>query len=48
MKLFQTGGHVLETNYLSMGDFVDRGYNNLIVLQFFCLKARYAKLWINL
>ncbi|CAI0416477.1 unnamed protein product [Linum tenue] len=43
MKLFQTGGHVPETNYIFMGDFVDRGYNSLEVFTILLLlKARYA------
>ncbi|XP_027126208.2 phytochrome-associated serine/threonine-protein phosphatase 3 isoform X2 [Coffea eugenioides] len=42
MKLFQTGGHVPETNYIFMGDFVDRGYNSLEVFTILLLlKARY-------
>lgn len=42
MKLFQTGGQVPETNYIFMGDFVDRGYNSLEVFTILLLlKARY-------
>ncbi|XP_078164055.1 phytochrome-associated serine/threonine-protein phosphatase isoform X2 [Carex rostrata] len=42
MKLFQTGGHVPETNYIFMGDFVDRGFNSLEVFTILLLlKARY-------
>ncbi|KAM0919560.1 hypothetical protein ACQ4PT_008119 [Festuca glaucescens] len=41
MKLFATGGHVPETNYIFMGDFVDRGFNSLEVLHHsFALKSK--------
>ena len=42
MRLFETGGVVPSTNYIFMGDFVDRGYNSLEVFtMLMLLKARY-------
>lgn len=42
LRLFETGGEVPSTNYIFMGDFVDRGYNSLEVFTLLCLlKARY-------
>ena len=42
IKLFKEGGHVPTTNYIFMGDFVDRGYNSLEVFTLLMLlKARY-------
>ncbi|KAF5836488.1 serine/threonine protein phosphatase 2A [Dunaliella salina] len=42
LRLFETGGQVPATNYIFMGDFVDRGYNSLEVFTILMLlKARY-------
>ena len=42
MELFRVGGNVPDTNYLFMGDFVDRGFYSLeSFLLLLCLKVRY-------
>lgn len=42
LELLRTGGEVPNTNYIFMGDFVDRGHNSVETFQLLlCLKARY-------
>lgn len=42
MELFRVGGDVPDTNYMFMGDFVDRGFYSLeVFLLLLCLKVRY-------
>jgi serine/threonine-protein phosphatase 6 catalytic subunit len=42
LELFKTGGEIPMTNYVFMGDFVDRGHNSVETFQYLlCMKARY-------
>jgi serine/threonine-protein phosphatase 6 catalytic subunit len=42
LELFRTGGDVPHTNYIFMGDFVDRGHNSVETFELLlCLKAKY-------
>jgi len=42
LQLFKTGGEIPDTNYIFMGDFVDRGYHSLETFTYLLiLKARY-------
>lgn len=42
LELFRTGKEIPETNYVFMGDFVDRGHNSVETFEYLmCLKARY-------
>lgn len=44
LKLFKTGGEPPETNYVFMGDFVDRGHNSVETFELLlCLKVRYPE-----
>jgi serine/threonine-protein phosphatase 6 catalytic subunit len=44
MELFRTGGEIPGTNYVFMGDFVDRGHNSVESFELLmCLKARYPE-----
>jgi len=42
LELFRTGGEIPNTNYIFIGDFVDRGYNSVETFELLlCLKLRY-------
>uniref|UniRef100_A0A6B2LBE6 Serine/threonine-protein phosphatase n=1 Tax=Arcella intermedia TaxID=1963864 RepID=A0A6B2LBE6_9EUKA len=44
LELFKTGGEPKETNYIFLGDFVDRGYNSLETFSLLmALKAKYPR-----
>lgn len=42
LELFRTGGELPDTNYIFIGDFVDRGYNSVETFELLlCLKLKY-------
>ena len=42
LELFKIGGELPQTDYIFVGDFVDRGYHSVETIQYlFCLKALY-------
>lgn len=42
LELFRVGGEIPTSNYIFIGDFVDRGYNSVETLEYlFCLKCKY-------
>lgn len=44
LELFRQGGEIPKTNYIFMGDFVDRGHHSVETLQLLlCFKARYPQ-----
>ncbi len=44
IELFRIGGEIPETNYLFLGDYVDRGYNSVeTFLLLLALKVRYPQ-----
>jgi len=44
LELFRTGGEIPNSNYIFMGDYVDRGYNSVETFQLLlALKARYPQ-----
>jgi serine/threonine-protein phosphatase 2A catalytic subunit len=43
LELFKVAGTVPDTNFLFLGDYIDRGYNSLeIVTLMICLKVRFS------
>ena len=44
IELFRVGGEIPETNYIFMGDFVDRGFNSVeTFLLLLCYKVKYLE-----
>ena len=44
IELFKHGGDITQTNYIFLGDYVDRGYNSVeTFLLLLCLKVRYPQ-----
>lgn len=42
LELFKKGGEVPHTNYIFIGDFVDRGFNSVETIEYLlCLKLKY-------
>ena len=44
LELFRVGDEIPNSNYIFIGDFVDRGYNSVETLEYlFCLKCKYPE-----
>lgn len=44
LELFRRGGEIPQTNYIFMGDFVDRGHHSIETFELLlCFKARYPQ-----